>query len=38
MGVLYYLSIINKETKQKLIGFYLDRELETINGEETKED
>ena len=36
MGALDYLAIINEETKQKLIGLCLDRELD--NDEETKED
>ena len=37
MAALDYLAIISEETKQKLIGLCLDRELE-LNDEETKED
>ena len=37
MAALDYLIIISEETKQKLIGLYLDKELE-LNDEETKED
>ena len=37
MAALDYLSIISEETKQKLIGLCLDRELE-LNDEETRGD